>query len=274
MNPTPPKTVGVATQLISLSILLALVIDMVSYASQKLNASPTAHLIDATGYILVSDTVSFFIIMVLCAYFIYQGKNWARLLLVFYFCFRLFMHFITNTTEPLSLLLGVLILAYLAILIIAITLLFTPEGNAWFRGEPLKTKHSVVNIAIIILIVDIAVFIAINAIAFTYFRYEKINAIAIPFNSAIALMIDTPIHLVIMIPILIALCYKKNWARIALVIYVIARIIFHFYSYPLVTYTESFELMVLLFFVLNLIAATLLFCPESNRWFKPCQPQQ
>ncbi|MDF1759356.1 MAG: hypothetical protein P1U40_02350 [Coxiellaceae bacterium] len=276
MNPTPPKSVGVATQLIGFSILLALVINLTSYVGHKVVAAPAIQLIDITGFATLSDTVSYFIIMVLCAYFIYQRQNWARLLLVFYLCFRLSLHYLTHSTEALDVLLEVMILVYWALLIIAITLLFSPGVNAWFKGTPAcapqTTKRpKAVNTALLILILGIVVFIIINAIAYMYFRYEKANAIPIPFNSTISLIIDTPIHLIIMIPILIALSYRKNWARIILIIYVFARILFHFYSGPLVAYTPSFEFLVLLFFALNIIALTLLFCPESNRWFHVCQ---
>ena len=264
----PPKTAIIAVQLILLAIVLALIVDLIGYIGDKVVASPLA---DSSGYTLLSDVVSYFIIMVLCVYFINQRMHWARLLIVCYAAFRLFLFCLSHTIVNFDAFLQVITLVYVAVLLIAFTLLFTPEINAWFSGksiEALSEKSKPTTIAIVILIVSIVLFVTINAIAYTHFRFEKASAIPIPFNSPIALLIDTPIHLLVMIPVLIGLWYRKNWARIVLVVYVIARICFHFYSAPLVAYTAPFEMLVFLFFALNIVATTLLLCPESNQLFK------
>lgn len=281
MKPTPPKTVGVAVQLIGLALVTALVIYLTYYLGFKLVARPTTHLEDTTGFDMVLDAVQYYIIMILCICFIYQGQNWARLLGVFYPSFRVIMHLLSNTTTTLDIMQTMLILTYIGILIIAFTLLFTPESNAWFRGTTAATPPSTarpksMSVGIYTLSASLLLFILINALAFAFYRHPHVDAgqLRLPIDSSLALLIDTPINLIIMVPALLAVYYRKNWGRIVIIVYICVRILYHFYTVPLLPYAYSFELLIYLFLILNIIGATLLFCPESNRWFSLCPKQK
>ncbi|MDF1655649.1 MAG: hypothetical protein P1U34_11110 [Coxiellaceae bacterium] len=272
----PPKTIKIAIQLMVLAFIDIFLILLTSYASFKLlNLTPNTYYTYSNSKLLI-DALLYLIIVGASIYYITQRKWWARIVYVVYTLGHVALNYYAHTLSGNTGVVDVLVFCYYLLLTIIITLLFTSESNAWFRGEtpkpldqsqPLKRPRAVI-LAIALQIANFALFLAAAVLAYYYYRSVNQPLWHLSTNSTLEILIDTPIHLLIMLVILISLYRQKNWARATYVIYVIYRVLFHFYTHNLMSYTPLIENLVTGFLVLNFSSLTLLYIPSCNAWFK------
>ncbi|MDF1655650.1 MAG: hypothetical protein P1U34_11115 [Coxiellaceae bacterium] len=270
-----PKTIRVTIQLLALNLVAAFFSTISCYLSYKIiNVKPETYY-PFSGLNLFIDAVVYFIILSTCIYQIRQGKNWARFLYVIYVATHTALNLYTHTLLGSTLIVDIFVITYLTLRVICITLLFTPESNRWFRGEEqLEPSHyepskkpTIVILAIQLQIINMIVFTGTYILAYFYYLSIGQSLWLASMNSAIELFIDYPLFLLVTTIILLGLSRRKSWARIVFLMYVILRLIFHFYTYNLLGYTPLIETLVAIYFILAFVSLTLLFSPISNRWF-------
>ena len=274
MNHSPPKTIGAAIQMLLLSAILFLLCMVMSYAIFRLTSE--ASMISNISIIatMTGDVLIYLALMTACLIGIYRGQNWARYLYLIYVCIRFTTHYFTHSISARSSLLDLLVATYWIMVVIAVTLLFSPESNLYFKGkhqrsQPLHLKRPpTVTIALQVQLFNLAIFVAGAAAAIMYYHAAGLPTWHLSMNSTIEVLIDTPCHLIIMAILLSAMYKHKAWARIVFTFYVIYRLLFHYYTTYYMQYTSGFELLVYAFHLLNFVSLTLLYCPSSNFWFR------
>ncbi|MDF1796855.1 MAG: hypothetical protein P1U63_09990 [Coxiellaceae bacterium] len=271
----PPKTVGTAVQILTFSTIIFILFVITRVTSSLLTEQATSYHSISTNLLALGDAITYLIIAIVCLVGIHRGKNWARYLYLAYICARFAVLYLSHsfsltTVTPV---ITLIVISYWLLIVIGITLLFCPESQCYFKGVPPPTfqdtlkRPQTVNTALRIQLYNLAVFIAGAIAAILYYRAIGQPLWHLSLNSTIEVLIDTPIHLIIMGGLLFAMYRQKAWARIVFTIYVIYRLLFHFYTIHYLAYTVRLEVLVYVFHALNFISLTLLFCPSSNRWF-------
>ncbi len=271
MNNPIPKTVGVAVQLLALAAIV-FVLFMVAHFTIMAVSSPPAIFKSALWHLC--DTITYITIVTVSLVGIFRGRRWARLLYVAYVGIRFTVLYSAHDFSSTNALIDLIVIGYWIIVVIGVTLLFSPESNCYFNDTeqpPLSDNMKrplAVGLAMELQLVNLLVFVAGAVAAFFFYRSIGQPLWYLSVNSTISLLIDTPCHLIIM-AVLITAIYRQNaWARIVFTIYVIYRLLFHFYTIHYMTYPKTIELLVYAFHFLNFASLTLLYCPSGNFWFK------
>ncbi|MDF1795712.1 MAG: hypothetical protein P1U63_04150 [Coxiellaceae bacterium] len=272
----PPRTIKLAIQLMCLTVIDQLLIVLFAYTVYKvLGTSPETYYTYSTPK-MMTDVGLYLVVICTAIFLVSQRNQWGRIFFSIYILGHALINYSKHTLLASSLAADIFLLCYFLLVTISITLLFSPDSNAWFKGKktqpvdniPVRKKPKTVVLAVQLQLLNIVFFLAAAVLA--YFYYRQINQPIWLFstNSTIELLIDTPIHLILMTTLLIAISRQKKWGRTIFLIYAIYRILFHFYTHNLMGYTTTIETLVNVFLLLNAISLTLLYCPSSNSWFK------
>lgn len=271
-----PSSTSIAVWLIAVALIVMLMVYVLNFINYSLIDVAAVRLQQSTAVTMLIDAVSFFIITVLCTYYIHQGEFWARLLLLCYVAFRLLMHFVDGTTAVFDVLLVVLLHSYVGLLLVAFTLLFTPESNAWFKRsmqpDTVATlgdcvRPSVVNAAMALVVIGCGWLVVLNAVTYAFFQPVSDSAMMLKLNGLTLLGVDALIYSLVAVVSLIAVACRRSWGRVVFVAYLCLRLLYQIFRESVIASPLSFDMLVFLFFAFNVVAATLLLCPESNRWF-------
>lgn len=114
------------------------------------------------------------------------------------------------------------------------------------------------------------IFCFIMAVLLGYLNYRT-SALApqtIYVYSGFVMWVDSATYIVLVALLSQQIGRGHNWARIAYILYIIARFILHAATGSIHGNSHTVDIFVVLYYITQIVVFILLFVPSSNRWFK------